>query len=148
MTAMLGIAQVRAGLVALTLAACSSDGGSKPPMATDSACPPTSTLTYDNFGKPFMQAYCTRCHASTLHGDDRQGAPVFHDFDSLVGILQVANHVDSYAAAGPSAENDRMPNEGPVPTLDERYRLGEWLACERAALIPPDAALAEPDATP
>jgi len=114
----------------LALAACSSDA----PAPTGSTCPPTSTLTYDNFGKKFMEDYCTRCHASYLFGDDRMGAPLYHDFDTLIGILHVADHVDEYAAAGPDAINRFMPAEAPKPTDAERYELGEWIACERQRL--------------
>jgi hypothetical protein len=98
-------------------------------------CPEGSTLTYEGFGAPFMTTYCTSCHASTLSGDARQGAPLYHDFDSLDGILPVADHVDWKAAAGPDATNELMPiGSGPVPTLAERQQLGEWLACELAAM--------------
>jgi len=113
---------------AVSAAACTSGGAD--PTPSGATCPPASTLTYDNFGQPFMEAYCTRCHASTLHGNDRHGAPVFHDFDSLTGILNVHDHVDWYAAAGPSSVNEEMPFDGPMPTMEERFQLGEWLACE------------------
>ena len=31
---------------------------------TESVCPPTSTLTYNNFGKGFMESFCVKCHDS------------------------------------------------------------------------------------
>lgn len=111
---------------------CDEEGEFGPP--TQSTCPDTSTLTYESFGKPFMEKYCTKCHASTLIGDARQGAPLFHDFDSLEGILPVADHVDQKAAAGPAATNELMPAVDPKPTLEERKQLGEWLACELAKM--------------
>lgn len=102
---------------------------------TGAICPAGSTLTYENFAKPFMETYCTSCHASTLTGDARQGAPLYHDFDSKDGILAVADHVDYKAASGPDATNELMPiGSGPTPTLAERQQLGEWLACELAAM--------------
>ena len=76
-----------------------------------------------------MDAYCTRCHSSELHGEDRNGAPLFHDFDTEMGILVVAGHIDEWAAAGPDATNRLMPPDGDTPTDDERRQLGEWLAC-------------------
>lgn len=112
--------------------ACGEDGEFGPP--TQSTCPDGSTLTYDNFGKPFMETYCTQCHASTLSGDARQGAPLYHDFDSLEGILPVADHIDEKAAAGPAATNEFMPEVDPKPSLAERKQLGEWLACELAKM--------------
>lgn len=96
---------------------------------TGAVCPPTSTLTYTNFGKPFMEMYCTRCHDSAKTGAMRNGAPEFHDFDYFGGIKGVANHVDESAAAGPDAVNQSMPNEGAKPSLEERQKLGEWIAC-------------------
>jgi hypothetical protein len=119
---------VRAALALLLLAACSEEPIFGPP--TESVCPPAGTeLTYQNFGKPFMEAYCTRCHSSDLAGDERMGAPSFHDFDSLFGIKAVHEHIDETTAAGPAAFNDGMPQDGPKPTKMERYQLGEWIAC-------------------
>lgn len=97
--------------------------------ATGATCPPTQTLTYANFGQSFMTSYCTRCHASTLTGDARMGAPAFHDFDTLIGVKQVSNHVDQAAGAGPDATNDQMPPDGAQPSLAERQMLAEWIAC-------------------
>lgn len=96
---------------------------------TESTCPTPSTLTYTNFGKPFMERYCTRCHNSELVGDDRMGAPSFHDFDTLFGIKAVSDHIDETTAAGPAVVNRGMPQNGLVPTDDERLQLGEWIAC-------------------
>ena len=117
----------------LGVAACSSEDAALP-TPSGASCPSDSTLSYEGFGQPFMDSYCTRCHASTLHGADRQGAPLFHDFDSLNGILVVADHVDEYAAAGPDSVNEVMPPDGATPTMAERQQLGEWLACELAAM--------------
>lgn len=97
---------------------------------TESACPPGSSLTYDGFGRPFMETYCNRCHSSELTGSDRMGAPSFHDFDTLFGIKAVSNHIDLTAAAGPAVTNDSMPPDGAKPTEAERIQLGEWIACD------------------
>lgn len=96
---------------------------------TETTCPPTSTLTYANFGQAFMTTYCTRCHSSTLSGDARMGAPEFHDFDSQLGVQSVAEHIDEAAGAGPAAANDQMPPDGAMPSLEERQQLAEWIAC-------------------
>lgn len=106
---------------------CSSEPVLGP--STETACPPSSTLTYANFGQQFMTSYCTGCHSSTLSGDARMGAPAFHDFDTQLGVQQVADHVDQAAGAGPAATNDQMPPEDPRPTLMERQQLAEWIAC-------------------
>jgi uncharacterized membrane protein len=96
---------------------------------TESECTTGSTLTYENFGRGFMERYCTRCHASALRGEARHGAPSFHDFDTLFGIKAVFDHVDETTASGPAATNTSMPPDTPSPTLAERRQLGEWLAC-------------------
>lgn len=106
---------------------CSDEKVLGPP--TRAECPPTSTLTYDNFGKPFMEAYCTRCHSSELTSEAREGAPSGHDFDTRFGIVGVADHVDQAAGAGPNATNDQMPPDGDMPSLAERQQLAEWIAC-------------------
>lgn len=124
------------------LAAC-SDGAE--PTPSGATCPPGNTLTYENFAAPFMTSYCTRCHASNLEGPARHGAPLFHDFDTKTGILNVGGHVDEWAAAGPLSVNTLMPDGAPRPTLEERQQLGAWIACELDALAhPPDAGLDAP----
>jgi len=108
---------------------CSHSDVLGPP--TEAVCPPTSTLTYVNFGEPFMTKYCIGCHSSTLSGDDRMGAPAFHDFDTQIGIQRVMDHIDETAASGPAATNLAMPPKGEShrPTLEERQQLAEWIAC-------------------
>ena len=115
-----------AAALAGSLAACTNQPGLEPSGAT---CPPSSTLTYASFGQHFMATYCTQCHSSTLTGDQRMGAPLFHDFDTLEGIMAFAQHIDESTAAGPKAVNTLMPPFTPKPTLEERQQLGEWLAC-------------------
>lgn len=100
---------------------------------TGSTCPPDSTLTYETFGKSFAELYCLDCHSETVSGDERNGAPSDHNFDTLDLMLDVgAEHLDRTAASGPNSENDGMPprtDDGPKPTDAERRLLGEWLAC-------------------
>jgi uncharacterized membrane protein len=98
---------------------------------TESVCPPGgTTLRYENFAKPFMETYCNRCHHSELTGLARMGAPTFHDFDTYFGIRGVASHVDETTAAGPAVINRGMPPDNPKPTDEERFMLGEWIACD------------------
>jgi hypothetical protein len=138
---------VRMRLLVVAVVGLAACGGGAAPTPTGAICPPGSTLTYENFAAGFMEQYCTRCHHSELSGADRNGAPIFHDFDTRVGILNVGGHVDEWAAAGPNAINKMMPDDdGAAPTEPERFQLGEWLACEEAALGRPDARL--PDAAP
>jgi hypothetical protein len=119
------IAALSAALMA-SLVACTDTAQLEPTGAT---CPSDSTLTYANFGEPFMTEYCTECHSSDLTGDERMGAPLFHDFNTLEGIMAFTQHIDETAAAGPKSVNTLMPQFAPKPSLAERYQLGEWLAC-------------------
>jgi uncharacterized membrane protein len=120
---------VRLAILALgvTLTACEPEPILGPP--TESTCPQTSTLTYDNFGKSFMTKYCTRCHSIELTGAARMGATSFHDFDTVENVRLFAEHIDETSAAGPAATNKSMPPDSPSPTLQERKQLGEWIAC-------------------
>jgi len=107
---------------------CSSEEVLGPP--TGATCPTGSQLTYTSFGPKFMTDYCTRCHSSALTGSARMGAPLYHDFDTQVGVQQVAGHVDQVAGSGPESTNESMPyDDGPSPTLAEREKLAEWIAC-------------------
>ena len=96
---------------------------------TESVCPTTQTLTYDNFGQAFFDGYCQRCHASTVTGAARMQAPADHVFDTVADIRVLATHIDDHAAAGPAGVNTEMPPNAPTPTEAERRQLGEWLAC-------------------
>ena len=133
---------MRLACLLLVLTACTGET----PTSTGTVCPDPDpgTLTYDNFGKPFMEKYCVWCHNSTLPRSKRNGAPLYHDFDSLTGVLQTPDHIDQQTGIGPDASNhfmppDRCPSEpgGALsvscakPTDEERQQLAEWIACER-----------------
>jgi hypothetical protein len=120
--------------------------GCESPTPTGATCPDPDpgTLTYDSFGKPFMEKYCTWCHDSSLPRSKRNGAPLFHDFDTFLGVLKVDDHIDEQSGAGPDATNEFMPPDrcpstigGALtkncsqPTLTERRQLAEWIACEK-----------------
>ena len=96
-------------------------------------CPSTDPPTYATFGRAFMQSYCTGCHSASAR--DRHGAPPGRDFDTEAEIRASAAEIDAEAAAGPDAQNTDMPDlTGPVlapPSMAERERLGQFLACER-----------------
>jgi hypothetical protein len=123
-------------LLAPVAAACGDhhdeDGHTHGPttgVATQSVCPSTQTLSYENFGKGFMTSYCLRCHSESVTGAARGGAPSDHNFDELLVIRGLAAHIDQYAGAGPAGVNTVMPPSDPRPTEDDRRKLGEWLAC-------------------
>jgi hypothetical protein len=99
----------------LALFGCGSDG---PGGSTGSVCPTSSALNYESFGQTFMATHCLSCHAS------KESPP----FNTVEQIRARASDIDRAAAAGPSATNTYMPEDGSVP-LEERQKLGEWLAC-------------------
>lgn len=96
---------------------------------TGATCPSSQTLTYANFGKSFVQTYCLRCHSATVAGAARNGAPDDHNFDALEDVKPLAEHIDELAGAGPAGTNTLMPNGDPLPSVQERRNLSEWLAC-------------------
>ena len=85
----------------LTVAACAT----RKPTPTGATCPDVNNpqFTWDNFGSDFFCHYCTNCHDSSLALDKRNGAPLFHDLDSLIGVMEVMVHTDEQAAFGPKA---------------------------------------------
>ena len=93
--------------VLLLIAACTG----ATPTSTGTVCPDPDpgTITYDNFSKAFMEKYCVWCHNSTLTRSKRNGAPLYHDFDSLMGVLQTPDHIDQQTGIGPDASNHFMP---------------------------------------
>lgn len=145
-------------VAAVWLGAC----GPKP-TPTGAVCPDPDplTLAYDTedvpechgtdtgdcgFGKRFMDKYCIACHDSQLTHSHRNGAPLYHDFDSLYGVLKVPDHIDEQTGIGPKAQNRFMPPDKcpaaddpggpatvpcPKPTDAEREQMAVWIACER-----------------
>lgn len=133
---------MRIALLCLLLAACSNTALPEPTGATCSEADMAS-LTWESFGQDFMATYCTSCHASTLPHSQRNGAPLYHDYDSLQGVMRIPDHVDEQAGKGPDSTNTLMPpsrcpstpggkldTDCPKPSDDQRAKLAAWLACE------------------
>lgn len=131
------VSLMAAGLPALV--GCGDDGdgdaeseeGEDLGKATGAAC--VSTLTYAADVAPLMTKYCISCHAKSVTGVARLGAPVDHNSDSEAGILDEREHVDHQAGSGPQATNTLMPppaSQRPAPTTAERATLASWLACQ------------------
>ena len=117
-------------LLLVSLVAACTDPVIRKGEDTGSTCPPTDPPTYASFGQSFFATYCTTCHSQT--STDRQGAPLTIDFDTRSLVRENTSDIDKEAAFGPTAMNRFMPKAGhdPVPTDDERVRLGEYIACE------------------
>ena len=98
----------------LLLVAC---GDTPTPTGTTCPDPDPMTLTWENFGEPFMTKYCTWCHDSSLTRSKRNGAPLYHDFNTLLGVLKTPDHIDEQAGFGPDAQNEFMPPDRCPATL-------------------------------
>ena len=105
-----------AALGAALLGACSSTPANGTP--TGSTCPQNSTLTYESFGRAFIDTHCLACHAT-------RESPTL---TSQAAVQSVKDSIDRLAAAGPNATNTIMPKDHDVPVA-QRVQLGEWLAC-------------------
>lgn len=89
----------------------------------------TCEVTYDNFGKAFLEKYCTKCHVSTKTTMmTRMGAPAGSDFDKVEAVQQYKDKIVQLVTVKKS-----MPPVAPKPADDEKAKLKTWLECEYAA---------------
>lgn len=87
-------------------------------------CPTGGTqLTYASFGAGFFSTWCQSCHGS--QSLERHGAPGEFIFDTPEQIRHHRARIFVRSAAG----NDSMPPGPEDPSVEERERLAEWLAC-------------------
>ena len=82
-----------------------------------------SVLTYETFGEDFMTGWCQSCHGSS--SGDRRGAPGEYIFDT---VEQIRRHKERIYVRS-AGSNTSMPPGPDDPSLDEREKLAEWLAC-------------------
>jgi hypothetical protein len=107
-------------IVGAVLAAIAALGCSGADEMADHPCPPEgTTLTYENFGKGFFEAYCVECHGGT-------NAYSSHAFNTVDLIRTQKDRIFVNAAAG----NTFMPPGPDDPPEAERDKLAEWLACD------------------
>lgn len=100
-----------------------------------SECTHDPELTYDNFGKPFLQAYCNGCHSSLVPDGLRNDAPVGIDFDTYESVLRWRTRIDirtTVSEGGQSPEGTQIMPPGGGPTELEYELFHEWLACSVA----------------
>jgi uncharacterized membrane protein len=82
-----------------------------------------TTLTYDNFGKGFLDRHCQSCHGAPANG--RNGAPASFDFHTREDAFAHKDRIFARAAE----DNATMPPGPDDPPPAERDQLAEWLAC-------------------
>jgi hypothetical protein len=99
---------------------------------TGNLCVHDPPLTYDNYGRAYLDQYCNGCHSSLLPEDHRRNAPMGADFDTYEGVLTWGERL---VIRGTGEEPTMPPGGGPSP--DEVSVFKEWLECEVAT----DAAL-------
>jgi uncharacterized membrane protein len=111
-------------LLLLWLAATGALGCGETPASEGHPCPPGGTpLTYENFGKPFLDTRCQGCHGG--RPGQREGAPESFDFGTHAAAQQHLERIYARAAD----DSTSMPPGPDDPPADERARLGEWLGC-------------------
>ena len=79
-------------------------------------------LTWSNDGLPEMLTWCASCHSSLIQPEDRAGAPIGVDLESVAGVRAHLDRVILRIEAGD------MPPAGGVPEA-KRARLLQWLNC-------------------
>ncbi len=133
-----GLTRLAAALLAVALLGACDDGAPADAGRLDAqlvlGCPswvdptampgdPIDGDTYATFAAPLFDQYCTRCHASTLVGEDaRSFAPEGLNWDDEAAVranldrIRVAIGVQNF-----------MPPDAPNPTCEERRRLVRWI---------------------
>lgn len=107
----------RAIVIMLTFAAIAACSGAD--TIDRHPCPPGGTsLTYDNFGKQFMNDYCVSCHGGPNGYSSRA-------FTTVESIRVSRDRIFVNAAA----DNTFMPPGPDDPPKSERDKLADWLSC-------------------
>lgn len=89
--------------------------------SADAGATGCAALTYEAFGKAFLQTYCVGCHAGPR-------APDGVDLSTLAGVKANKSEVVAHAVRTPRSK-PMPPPSSRQPTAAERARLGEWLSC-------------------
>jgi uncharacterized membrane protein len=117
----------------LGLGACGQATAPGPDAKIVGGCPsleqplaqPGDNIDGDNFATfagPFFGSFCTRCHASTVVGADRNGAPDGLNWDSESTVRANLSRIRIAVGVG-----NFMPPSAPKPTCAERERMVRWL---------------------
>ena len=96
----------------------------------DPLCGREVQLTYDTWGRGFLDTHCNGCHSSITAPAQRRGAPPGVDFDTYEGVLQFAERLEERVIVQNEAEDGNPMPPGGGPTAEEREMLHEWLECQ------------------
>ncbi|MEQ1566863.1 MAG: hypothetical protein ABMA64_14570 [Myxococcota bacterium] len=96
-------------------------GGEVAPVET-----PCAEVGWEVFTEPVLTTWCTPCHAATVVGEDRRGAPDDVDFDTYESAARWADRI--VARTGPDGA---MPPAGGL-TEAEAAGLERWVSCGSA----------------
>jgi hypothetical protein len=77
---------------------------------------------YATFAAPFFETFCVRCHATTVVGMAREGAPDGRDWDEAATLRMFLPEIRLWVG-----EVNQMPIGDPQPSCDERRRLVRWI---------------------
>ena len=80
-----------------------------------------ASLSYESFGKAFLQKYCVGCHQG-------KAPPDGIDLTTVANVKKNKREIEAHAVRTPRSK-PMPPPTAPQPTAAERKRLGEWLAC-------------------
>jgi len=83
------------------------------------------TLTYDNFGKAFLEKHCLFCHSSAKTGFARKGAPGDANFDTLDSFKKFTDESMKKVVV-----KKTMPPMASMLPDDERAKFKQWIECE------------------
>jgi len=91
---------------------------------TATQCYHNPPLTYENFGKGYMDKHCVGCHSSLIPIESRVGAPIGVDLNTYHDVLLWVDRIDARS----TGDDATMPPGG-GPSPEERALLKEWIEC-------------------
>ncbi|MFM7203155.1 MAG: hypothetical protein ACKO6N_20395 [Myxococcota bacterium] len=115
-----GPSPVQLIMLSLLLTAC---GTQEQPEGPD--CSRTPALTYENFGRGFLERNCTGCHSSYLTDmKERNYAPLSVNLNTYADAILWLDRIDVR-----TVQDQDMPPAGGLSSNDLDM-LHEWLNCE------------------
>lgn len=122
----------------LVLAGCDS---AEPAGAEQ--CSEHAPLTWESWGKGFVDTHCVGCHSAIIPPAQRRDAPAGVDFDTYRGVILWAERIEERTLTGAreGLDSAELMPPGGGPTDEELDMLEEWLHC---SVYPDKAAMENP----